>query len=90
MLILTRKSEESVMVGNNIEIRILEVRGDQVRIGFTAPRDIAIYRKEVHEAIQAENAQAAGRGPQGLQQLGQSLGQELVGAFRSIKERRGG
>lgn len=89
MLILTRRSDESVMVGNNIEIRIMEVRGDQVRIGFVAPRNIAIYRKEVHEAIQAENAQAAGRGAEALQQLGQSLGDELVGAFRSIKERRG-
>ena len=58
MLVLTRKSEESVMIGNNIEIKVLAVRGDQVSIGFSAPDEISIYRKEVYEAIQRENLQA--------------------------------
>jgi carbon storage regulator len=88
MLILTRRSDESVMVGNNIEVRILEVRGDQVRLGFAAPREIAIYRKEVHEAIQRENAQAAGRGEKNLETLSMTLGRELAGALRTVKERR--
>lgn len=58
MLVLTRKSEQSVMIGNNIEVKILAVRGDQVSIGFNAPDEISIYRKEVYDAIQKENRQA--------------------------------
>ncbi|NCD33619.1 MAG: carbon storage regulator [Spartobacteria bacterium] len=58
MLVLTRKSEQSVMIGNNIEIKILAVRGDQVSIGFDAPDEVSIYRKEVYDAIQKENRQA--------------------------------
>ena len=88
MLILTRKSNESVMVGNNIEIRVLEVHGDHVRIGFTAPSNIPIYRKEVYEAIQHENAQAAGQSAQGLEAIGLTLGRELADAFPKMKERR--
>ena len=59
MLILTRKSDESVIIANNIEVKILSVRGDQVSIGFSAPREVSIYRKEVYDAIQQENRQAA-------------------------------
>jgi carbon storage regulator len=62
MLVLTRKKDESVIVGGNIEVKILEVRGDQVSLGFAAPREIPIYRKEVFEAIQEENRQAGGSG----------------------------
>ncbi|MBN2302097.1 MAG: carbon storage regulator CsrA [Lentisphaerae bacterium] len=54
MLILTRKSNESVIIGDDIEIKIVGVRGDQVRLGFSAPKEVSIYRKEVYEAIQAE------------------------------------
>lgn len=85
MLILTRKSNESVMVGNNIEIRVLEVHGDQVRIGFSAPNNVPIYRKELYEAIQHENAQAAGQSAQRLEAIGLTLGRELAGAFPTIK-----
>ena len=59
MLILTRKSDESVIIANNIEIKVLSVRGDQVSLGFSAPREVAIYRKEVFDAILEENRQAA-------------------------------
>jgi carbon storage regulator len=62
MLVLTRKKDESVIVGNSIEVKILEVRGDHVSLGFSAPRQIPIYRKEVFEAIQSENRQAVGPG----------------------------
>jgi len=58
MLVLTRKSEESVIIGNNIEVKVLAVRGDQVSIGFSAPDEISIYRKEVYDAIQRENLEA--------------------------------
>lgn len=77
MLILTRKSDESVMVGSSIEIKILEIRGDQVRIGFSAPKNVSIYRKEVYDSIQLENASAAGGRLDDLKSLGKSLGMRL-------------
>lgn len=55
MLALTRKKGESLVVNNNIEITILEIRGDQIKIGITAPKEVPIYRKEVYLQIQAEN-----------------------------------
>ena len=66
MLVLTRKLEESVMIGDEIEVRVLGIHGDQVRLGFTAPRNISVFRKEVFEAIQEENRQAARTGAGGL------------------------
>ncbi len=55
MLALTRKKGESLVINNNIEITILEVRGDQVKIGIAAPKNVPIYRKEVYLQIQKEN-----------------------------------
>ncbi len=55
MLALTRKKGESIMVNNDIEISILELRGDQVKIGINAPKEIPVYRKEVYLQIQKEN-----------------------------------
>ena len=55
MLALTRKNGEALMINNNVEITILEVRGDQVKIGISAPKDVPIYRKEVYLQIQEEN-----------------------------------
>lgn len=69
MLILTRKSDESVVIGNGIEIKILSIRGDQVSLGFTAPRTVSIHRKEVFESIQHQNREAAGSDPKGLQEI---------------------
>ena len=59
MLVLTRKKDQSIVVNDNIEITILEVQGDQVRIGINAPRDISIHRKEVFLQISEENKKAA-------------------------------
>ena len=59
MLALTRKKGESLVVNNNIEITVLEIRGDQIKIGIQAPKDVPIYRKEVYLQIQKEN-EAAG------------------------------
>ena len=58
MLALTRKKGEALMINNNVEITILEVRGDQVKIGIDAPKDVPIYRKEVYLQIQEENKAA--------------------------------
>lgn len=58
MLALSRKSNESIMIGNDIEITILDIRNDQVKIGIRAPKDVGIYRKEIYLQIQEENKQA--------------------------------
>lgn len=58
MLALTRKKGESLVINNNIEVTILEIRGDQIKLGISAPRDVFIYRKEVYLQIQEENKAA--------------------------------
>ena len=58
MLALTRKKGESIVVNNDIEISILELRGDQVKIGISAPKEVPVYRKEVYLQIQKENEAA--------------------------------
>ncbi len=59
MLILTRKHNESITIGDSIEVSIIEIKGDQVKLGIKAPREIKVYRKEVYLAIQEENKAAA-------------------------------
>ena len=59
MLVLSRKKGQSIMIGNEIEISIVDVQGEQVRLGISAPREVSIHRKEVFEEIIAENRQAA-------------------------------
>lgn len=59
MLVLTRKEDESIMIGTDIEVKILDLKDNQVKLGIIAPRNIAVHRREVYLAIQAENAQAA-------------------------------
>ena len=58
MLAITRKKGESLVINNNIEVTILEIRGDQIKLGISAPRDVSIYRKEVYLQIQEENKAA--------------------------------
>lgn len=59
MLALSRKSGESIVISNDIEVTVLEVKGDQVKIGISAPKSVPIYRKEIYLQIQEENKQAA-------------------------------
>lgn len=59
MLVLSRKRGQSIMVGDNIEISVVEIQGDQVRIGITAPANISIHRKEIFVEIRQENQKAA-------------------------------
>ncbi len=59
MLVLTRKENESIMIGDEIEVKLLDLRENQVKIGIVAPRSIPVHRREVYLAIQAENEQAA-------------------------------
>ena len=58
MLALTRKKGESLVINNNIEVTILEISGDQIKLGISAPRDVSIYRKEVYLQLQEENKAA--------------------------------
>lgn len=58
MLALTRKKGEALVINNNIEVTVLEIRGDQIKIGISAPKDVPIYRKEVYLQIQKENEAA--------------------------------
>jgi len=53
--VLTRKHNQSIIIGNNIEIMIVEIRGDQVKIGIKAPKNVSIYRSEIYEEIMNEN-----------------------------------
>ncbi|WFR56806.1 carbon storage regulator CsrA [Anaerocolumna sp. AGMB13025] len=59
MLALTRKLNESIMIGNDIELSILEIKGDQVKIGISAPKSVPIYRKEIYIQIQEANKESA-------------------------------
>jgi carbon storage regulator len=57
MLVLSRQKNESIMIGDEVEVIIVDVRGDKVRLGITAPKAISVHRKEVYEAIQREKAE---------------------------------
>ncbi len=59
MLVLSRQRDETIMIGDGIEITVVDIRGDKVRLGINAPRTVQVHRKEVYEAIQRENAASA-------------------------------
>ena len=59
MLVLSRKKNESIVINNDIVITVVEIRGDKVRLGIEAPREVSVHRREVYEAIQRENQQAS-------------------------------
>ena len=58
MLVLTRKKGQSLMIGHDIELSIIDIQGDQVRIGINAPKNVAVHRKEIYEEIRKENLSA--------------------------------
>ena len=70
MLVLTRKPDQSIMVGSDIEITVLEVRGEQVRLGIRAPRTVTVHRKEIFEQIRLENQNAISTPLDALNELG--------------------
>lgn len=63
MLVLSRQRDETIMIGDEVEITVVDIRGDKVRLGINAPRHIQVHRKEVYEAIKRENQQAAKLSP---------------------------
>lgn len=59
MLVLTRQRDESIIIGDNIIVTVIDIRGDKVRLGIEAPSEVPVHRQEVYEAIQRENKKAA-------------------------------
>jgi len=59
MLVLSRQRDETIMIGDDIEITVVDIRGDKVRLGISAPSTIPVHRKEVYEAIKRENREAS-------------------------------
>ena len=66
MLVLSRQRNEVIMIGDGIEITIVDIRGDKVKLGITAPRDVTVHRKEVYEAIVRQNRASANMRPEDL------------------------
>jgi len=76
MLVLTRKPNESIVIGDNIEITVLEIKGEQVRIGISAPKEVGVYRKEIYQDIKKENQQASLANISALKLLGKIIKDE--------------
>ena len=70
MLVLSRQRDESIMIGDNIVVTIVDIRGDKVRLGINAPTEIPVHRQEVYEAIQRENLDASRLESRDLDSLG--------------------
>ncbi len=80
MLVLARRLNQSFMIGDQIEIVIVDIRGDQVKLGIKAPREVSVYRKEVYEEIQKENVIAT------KQSMNQQTLKELGNLFKKDKK----
>jgi carbon storage regulator len=72
MLVLTRKANQSIMIGDDIEVSVLSILGEKVRLGIQAPRRVPVFRKEVFLEIQAQSLEAAEQARQTLVQLGEA------------------
>ncbi|ACN82522.1 carbon storage regulator CsrA [Brachyspira hyodysenteriae] len=59
MLVLSRKINQSIVIGDNIEIMLVDIRGDQIKLGINAPKNVKIFRKEVYEEIESQNLEAS-------------------------------
>ena len=82
MLVLSRQRDETIMIGDEVEVTVVDIRGDKVRLGITAPKEVTVHRKEVYEAIKRENRAAAQVRPEDLGSAGGSgrpSGPKLVG-----------
>jgi carbon storage regulator len=66
MLVLSRKKNESIIINDHITVTVVEIRGDKVRLGIDAPKDVSVHRREVYEAIQSQNKARDARAPAGI------------------------
>jgi carbon storage regulator len=73
MLVLSRQRDETIMIGDDIEVTVVDIRGDKVRLGINAPKEISVHRKEVYDAIRRENRAAAQVKPEDLSGLGKII-----------------
>ena len=73
MLVLSRQRDESIIIGDNIVVTIVDIRGDKVRLGINAPREISVHRKEVYDAIRRENRAAAQVKPEDVSGIAKSV-----------------
>ena len=78
MLVLSRLRDETIMIGENVEITVVDIRGDKVRLGINAPTTIAVHRKEVYEAIRIENQRASSLAGNDFESLGSDLGRMRI------------
>ncbi len=78
MLVLSRQRDESIMIGDNIVVTIVDIRGDKVRLGINAPTEIPVHRQEVYEAIQRENLRATRMDPRDAQAVGRGQPKETL------------
>jgi len=73
MLVLSRQKDQTIVIGDDIEITVVAIRGDKVSLGINAPRSIAVHRKEVYDAIKRENRRAMGTQPKDIKEIDQIL-----------------
>ena len=81
MLVLSRLRDETIMIGDEVEITVVDIRGDKVRLGITAPPRVVVHRKEVYDAIKAENERAS-------QALGEGLAEVIPRDVRNVPVKR--
>jgi len=79
MLVLSRQRDESIIIGDNIVVTIVDVRGDKVKLGIEAPQSVSVHRREVYEAIQRENLLAAKLRPEDARSMGRPSPSERRG-----------
>lgn len=77
MLVFTRKRNEAITIGDGIEVRVLRVGKDGVRLGVSAPRDVAVHRLEIYELVSAANASASSAGPIAVEHVAERLRRRL-------------
>ena len=73
MLVLSRQKNEAIMIGDDIELIVVDIRGDRVRLGITAPKQVPVHRKEIYEAIRRENIEASRTRVEDLSQVDRLL-----------------
>lgn len=73
LLVLARKTNESIVIGDDIEVVVVDIKGDQIKLGIRAPRSVSVHRAEVYQEIQAQNRLAAESKPESLAGLGKLL-----------------